>query len=337
MFVSPRPEIEPLSEKEVPRGRRFALLPWLRLMRLPNVFTAIADVAMGYLFVQREVTDGRVLGCLIGASAALYTAGIVFNDVFDREIDAKERPFRPIPSGQISLASARFLAMTLLIVGIAAGWIADVLPGAQSETPWRSGVVASILGLSILAYDAFLKNTPFGPGAMGACRFLNVVLGMSGGQWAGGQNEILGFGDGALLVAMGIFLYIVGVTAFARGEASTSRRGPLIAGMGSMVIGVISLGASACYTTLRFNSQIYGRQLYWVLLAVLMFTVLRRCGAAVVDPASKKVQAAVKLAILSLIWFDAATVLVVAGPVYGLAIAALLIPALLLGRWVYST
>src|SRR5207253_3833784 len=106
MSVSPRPEIEPLSEKELPRARPFAVLPWLRLMRLPNVFTAIADVAMGYLFVQREVTDGLVLGCLIAASAALYTAGIVFNDVFDREIDAQERPFRPIPSGQIPLSSA---------------------------------------------------------------------------------------------------------------------------------------------------------------------------------------------------------------------------------------
>jgi acyl-CoA synthetase (AMP-forming)/AMP-acid ligase II len=34
---------------------------------------------------------------------------------------------------------------------------------------------------------------------------------------------------------------------------------------------------------------------------------------------------------------DAATAIVTAGPVYGIAIAALLIPALLLGRWVYST
>jgi hypothetical protein len=38
-----------------------------------------------------------------------------------------------------------------------------------------------------------------------------------------------------------------------------------------------------------------------------------------------------------LIWLDAATGAAVAGPLYGLAIAALLIPAILLGRWVYST
>ena len=34
---------------------------------------------------------------------------------------------------------------------------------------------------------------------------------------------------------------------------------------------------------------------------------------------------------------DAAIAAAVAGPGYGLAIAALLIPALILGRWVYST
>src|SRR5438034_105388 len=115
MSVPLRPDFEPLSAQELPRGRRFAiLLPWLRLMRLPNVFTAIADVAMGYLFVQREVTDAGVFGCLIVSSAALYTAGIVFNDAFDYRIDAKERPFRPIPSSQVSLYSACLLGANLL-------------------------------------------------------------------------------------------------------------------------------------------------------------------------------------------------------------------------------
>ena len=71
-----RPEFEPISASELPREKRFAVLPWLRLMRLPNVFTAIADVAMGYLFVQGNVSDGLVLGCLIVSSACLYTAGI---------------------------------------------------------------------------------------------------------------------------------------------------------------------------------------------------------------------------------------------------------------------
>jgi hypothetical protein len=68
-----------------------------------------------------------------------------------------------------------------------------------------------------------------------------------------------------------------------------------------------------------------------------MATVLRRCGVAAVDPNPENVQAAVKHSILSLIWLDAATAAATAGPAYGVAIAVLLVPAIVLGRWVYST
>jgi hypothetical protein len=68
-----------------------------------------------------------------------------------------------------------------------------------------------------------------------------------------------------------------------------------------------------------------------------MVTVLRRCFTAVLDPTPERVQAAVKHSILSLIWLDAAVALAVAPWHDAIAVAALLIPALLLGRWVYST
>ena len=93
-----------------------------------------------------------------------------------------------------------------------------------------------------------------------------------------------------------------------------------------MVFGVVLLGMSALYQTLQFQSQAYGRQLYWLLLTLLMMSVMRRCVVAVIDPTPQKVQAGVKLGILSLIWLDAATALAVAGPVYGVAIAALMYP-----------
>lgn len=316
--------------------QRFSLFPWLRLMRLPNVFTAIADVAMGYLFVERSVSNAGVLGCLVGSSAALYTAGMVFNDAFDQEIDSKERPFRPIPSGQISVFAAYTLAGILLTIGIVCGWAAGLLPGASELMPWRSGLVASVLALCVLAYDAVLKKTPLGPLAMGSCRVLNVLLGMSGGE-PRADGILFGYGAGELLAAAGIGIYIVGVTLFSRSEAGVSRRGLLIAAIVVMAMGVAVLGASAMYVPLNFRQQDYGRQVYWLVLALLAFTVLRRCGVAAVYPAPKKVQAGVKHAIISLIWLDATTVLVFAGPVYGIVVAALIVPALVLGRWVYST
>jgi len=300
-------------------------------MRLPNVFTAIADVAMGYLFVEQRVADAGTLACLIGASASLYTAGIVLNDVFDLEIDAKERPFRPLPSGQISLRAAMWLGWGLLTVGIGLGWLAGWLPGAAAARPWTSGIVASMLAACVVAYDGLLKKTLLGPLAVGGCRFLNVLLGMSVANRVGGPM-LLSWRAGELLTAAGIGIYIVGVTWFSRSEVGVSRRPSLVAAMLIMAGGVAILGAGSAYVPLHADLQIY-----WLLLAVLMITVMRRCGAAVFDPVPEKVQAAVKHSILSLIWLDAATATAAAGPAYGVAIAALLIPALLLGRWVYST
>jgi 4-hydroxybenzoate polyprenyltransferase len=261
----------------------------------------------------------------------LYTAGMVLNDVFDLEVDAKERPFRPLPSRQIGLATARAVGFALLLGGVAAGWAAGLVPGPAAAFPWRSGLVATLLAAAVVLYDAYLKFTPLGPLGMGLCRLLNVLLGMSTADVAG--SVAAGFGPGQWLAAAGIGVYIVGVTWFARSEAGASRSAVLVAAMLVMAAGAAILGASANYLPAPAIKHTH----YWILLGLLMLTVLRRCGVAAADPRPEKVQAAVKHSILSLIWLDAATGAAAAGPWHGLAIAALLIPALLLGRWVYST
>ena len=124
----------------------------------------------------------------------------------------------------------------------------------------------------------------------------------------------------------------MGLPWFARAEATISRSWQLALAMLVMAGGVALFGASAAHVPLRVEPHIF-----WLMLVLLMFTVLRRCAAAAYDPIPENVQAAVKHSILSLIWLDAAMAIAVAGPAQGVAIAALLIPALLLGRWVYST
>ncbi len=315
----------------MPRKARSGVLPWLRLMRLPNVFTAIADVSMGYLFVRHTVDDVPLLVCLIAGSACLYISGMVFNDLFDREIDAKERPFRPIPSGRVSVFAAGVLGAVLLVAGVVLGAVSGWLPGATAEIPWRGGLIAVALAGCILGYDGVIKHTPLGPVAMGACRFFNVLLGMSAGVPAA-SGLFLGYGIGEVLVATGIGVYIIGVTWFSRSEAGVSRSAALLGALVVMLGGVAILGASLLHVPVRGSPSIY-----WMLLGLLMFGVLRRGSVAALDPVPEKVQAAVKLSILSLIWLDATMAVAVSGPEYGVAIAALLIPAVLLGRWVYST
>jgi 4-hydroxybenzoate polyprenyltransferase len=319
------------------------LLSYLRLFRLPNVFTAVADVTMGCLFA--SAVDGRqprveVLLCLIGASSSLYTAGMVLNDVYDLEVDRQERPNRPLPSGAISPRWAMWLGYELLVLGLALGWLAGLGMHGPAVAALRTGGVATALAVCIVAYDAGLKKTLLGPLAMGSCRLLNVLMGMSMAALAEAPDwRSAGFSISQLLVAGGIGVYIAGVTWFARSEAEESNSLLLLLGMAVMIGGLAMLGIFPNYSGRGilhggFQTQPY---LWLVLLALISLTPLRRCGAAVLGPSPQRVQTAVKMSILTLIVLDAGVVLAVAGPYFAVGVLALLAPAFLLGRWVYST
>src|SRR5690606_7298532 len=81
----------------------------------------LAGIAISLLFVPEEATlDWSVLLALIIATIGLYGGGVVFNDVFDADLDARERPERPIPSGKVSVGGATKLAMALFFAGVVA-------------------------------------------------------------------------------------------------------------------------------------------------------------------------------------------------------------------------
>src|SRR5690606_38580095 len=135
----------------------YLMLAYLQLLRLPNVFTAVADVAMGFL-VTHAILDQEsapVLALLVLASSGLYLGGMVLNDLCDVEIDRAERPFRPLPSGRVSMAAAKSLTWLLFAIGIAAASGAAFLAGDV-----RPIVVALALLIAVLAYNTVLKSTP---------------------------------------------------------------------------------------------------------------------------------------------------------------------------------
>ncbi|MFT5527081.1 MAG: 4-hydroxybenzoate polyprenyltransferase [Pirellulaceae bacterium] len=321
------------------------LLAYLQLFRIPNVFTSISDVAMGYVVVNSATLNWGELACLVAASSLLYTAGMTLNDVYDVDEDTKERPDRPIPSGRISLGTARSLGYGMLVGGVAFGFAAGYIPGGEPEFAWRSGVVATLIAVFVLLYDKVLKKTDAAPVAMGACRFFNVLLGMStatalqgaGDVGPGAPLALLGFEQYQLLIAGGIGVYIIGVTLFARTEAVTSNRAMLTMATAIMGFGIILLILVNRYyhgsKPLTFNNE-----LTWMLLVLLLaVTIIRRCISAISNPEPRFVQAAIKNCILSLVVLDASLALQFGGQYFGIGVLCLLIPTLLLGRWVYST
>jgi len=313
------------------------MLSYLRLLRLPNVFSALADVLMGW-FVARMTVDNFPwtwqestqlefvqLGLLLGASACLYLSGLVLNDVFDYEVDKVERPERPLPSGAIPFSTARQLGWTLLVSGLICAVLATWVSGQFYHI-----ATAGVLALAVIGYNAGLKNTPLGPVVMGSCRWLNILLGMSAGPapWPVWQ----------LLLAAGIGVYIMGVTVFAKGEAAQSARGRLILGWIIMLGGLALLWGVPRYAPefpqIVQKVQTQDWTFLWGALAGLLSV---RCVWAISDPSPQRVQSAITQCLRSLIILDALACYSVRDLDSALVIMVLIIPQLLLGRLIYAT
>jgi len=300
-------------------GRWLALA---QLIRLPNVFTAWADICLAGLAIGIWPDLLIPFLLLLLASTFLYWAGMVWNDYFDVEQDRRERPFRPLPSGKISLGSAAAIGICLLLAGLACAAVS----GSDGFQPGAL-IIASCLAANILFYDAWLKRTWAGPIAMGACRFLNVLLGLS--------LAPAGIEGWDILLALVVGIYIGGVTWFARKEASGSDPRFLLAAAGVMLTGLLlSLAVPAAANAAGLPRST--SPLFPYLVAGLGFYVGFPVARAIENPSPNRVQAAVKQAVLGLILLDAVLATALAGTL-GILLALLLVPALYLGRWVYST
>ncbi len=300
---------------------------YAELVRLPNVFTAASDVLMGYLFVHSTLEPWWTVTSLVAASCLLYMAGMVLNDYFDFDIDRRERPHRPLPSGRMARTTAARLGWALLVLGVLLAAGAGLARGRL-----RTAVVAGMLAVAIAVYDGLVKRTPLAPAIMGACRGLNVLLGMStvAAPWR----------LASWIVAAAMACYVTGITWFARREAAHSSRVPLIGGLLVMLCGLALWAAFPSWLEPGFSGQpVLALPVGpWRMLSLaIAASVLWRAAWAVVEPEPARIQAAVRHAILSLIMLDASVVLALRGWEHALPVALLVLPALFLGRWIYST
>jgi len=303
------------------------LLAYLQLFRLPNVFTAISNIVMGYLFtkfIRGEPLTGVWFTYLISlmlSSSCLYIGGMVLNDVYDFDVDSQDRPHRPLPSGRINLAWAKKLGFGLLAVGV----FLAAFPEIGSFAP-RSAIISVLLAMAIYLYDSVAKQTAIAPILMGSCRTLNILLGMSCAP---------ALETDQLLIALGIGIYVAGITWFARCEAKTSSRNMLTFGVAVMLVGIAVLSCWPWFS--ERNTLLVAKWVWPTLLVLLVTSVVRRCTLAISNPEPTNVQNAVKHSIFSLVVLDAAVVLATVGPYPALFVLALLIPTMFLGKWIYST
>jgi 4-hydroxybenzoate polyprenyltransferase len=300
------------------------LLVYAQLVRLPNAFTALADIALGAWASGELRARWGVFVCLLIASTCLYWAGMVWNDYFDLAQDRKERPMRPLPSGRVTPRTAAFLGAGLMLAGLIFAALAGLL---GPERHWLSLSLAVALVAAIFAYDGWLKRTWAGPLAMGLCRFLNILLGLSIlGHWP----PAWGF-----LLALVVGVYIAGVTWFARTEARVSSRQMLLAAAG-VILASLVLALTVPALAQESAPGLRPSVLFPYLLVAFAFYLALAVVPALRQPMPDRVQPAIKRAVLGLVLLDALLASALVGTL-GLLLALLLLPGIYLGRWVYST
>ncbi|MFC9230553.1 SCO3242 family prenyltransferase [Streptomyces decoyicus] len=138
---------------------------WAELLRVSALFSVPGDLLAGATAAGHRPNHRTALATC--ASLCLYEAGMALNDWADRDIDAVERPGRPIPSGRIAPAAALTAAGGLTVAGLA-------LAAAASRPAL---LTATALAATVWAYDLHLKNTPAGPAAMACARTLDLLQG----------------------------------------------------------------------------------------------------------------------------------------------------------------
>jgi hypothetical protein len=145
---------------------------YLRLGRVSNLPTVWTNVAAGAVLSGMPL-DPRTMAAVLLAMSLFYVGGMYLNDAFDRDIDARERPERPIPSGLVSARTVfaigfGMLAFAIAILGVAA-W------GARWQGAGRAVASGGALAAAIIYYDVVHKRDPLSPLIMGLCRLLIYI------------------------------------------------------------------------------------------------------------------------------------------------------------------
>lgn len=255
------------------------------MMRPANVVTSVADVLAGAAIAGAfsEVAYKGYLQSVLMlcfSTACLYGGGIVFNDVFDADLDRVERPERAIPSGRVSLRQAAIFGSILLLAGIISAGMVSLV----------SALLATAISFFALLYNKIGKHHPFfGPLNMGFCRGLNLLLGVSIITSALPQWYFL---------AIVPIIYIFSITMISRGEVhGGNKRNLYIAAL----LYVIVAGLIFWFSYLNKNMLLSG-----IIMIPFLRMIFKPLFKAIQDPIGKNIGKAVKAGVISLILMDAA-------------------------------
>jgi UbiA prenyltransferase family len=184
-----------------------ALSVALKLGRISNLPTVWTNTLVGVTLAGGAALDARLPVLLVSLSL-FYVGGMFLNDAFDRDFDARSRPDRPIPAGQVTASTVFSAGFAMLGGGVLLLVVAGY--GFPDGTQWRAPVCGLLLAAAVVLYDRYHKNNPLSPLLMGLCRmlvYLSAALAIS---------AVLP--PALLLAAVVLLCYLIGLTYTAKRE-----------------------------------------------------------------------------------------------------------------------
>lgn len=326
---------------------------YLLLIRAPNLFTVPSNILSGY-FATTLLGDTNItqLLLLIFSSIFLYVAGIILNDYFDINVDRKERPNRPLASGQITKRSALLIATSSIVAGNVLSW----------SVSWNSFIISFCLTIVIFIYNYWLKRNRAGnPLTMGSARFLNVLLGGSSALGLVTKMDLT-----LVFIGYCLFLYTASISLLSLKEVSTGERLsnkawiPIVLSFSTVLLTVGSIlvaGFSGYFQT----AFIFNLIIFSCIMCISFFHLFSRLkritnlisrgqykeGYPKIEEdsvdrinqtnISREIQHKVKTMILSIVVLDSIFLSGLVGIYAGFAVLLLVIPPILLGRKLYVT
>jgi 4-hydroxybenzoate polyprenyltransferase len=179
----------------------------LTLGRISNLPTVWTNTLAGVALAGGAIGDARVPWLMLALSLC-YVAGMFLNDAFDRQFDARHRPERPIPSGEVTAITVFGAGFAMLAVGVALlTWIGY---GFAEGTGWRPAVAGVALAATIVIYDWRHKENPWSPVVMGLCRMLVYAT--------AAYAVTVDPSPRVLAIALLLLCYLIGLTYIAKQE-----------------------------------------------------------------------------------------------------------------------
>jgi len=178
-----------------------------RISNLPTVWTNVL-AAPALVGSSGTMAGPAITASVMVALSLLYIAGMYLNDAFDRDIDSRERPERPIPSGEVGAPTVFTVGYALM--GMAVALLAAtgyIVPGG---TGWFAAAAAAGLAVVIVLYDMNHKGNPLSPIVMGFCRALVYVT---------AAFAVVAVPPADVFIAAGVlWSYVIGLSYIAKQE-----------------------------------------------------------------------------------------------------------------------